>query len=466
MRQWAPGELTLAVIGGLLATAVLTAFFALASFTDPDTWVPVLVAVVLVLITTPIIFALSRGDRNRRLRWLLVIALLLKLGATIPRYYVNEVTYQGSADAGRYHQAGRVFVENREKGEWSIEGAYLTSFSSETRAIGYIAGIVYSVIGPSLMGGFLVFSWFAFLGLLFFFQAFRMAFPNAPPLVPAALLFLLPSMLYWPSSLGKDSVMVGCLGAITWGLTCLFMGRRRIIGVATLLAGAWLVATVRPHLLMVVLVGLAGGLLARSASNQRTRAAVGSRVILLLLLVPLVVFGMSRMDRFFGTTGEDRGDAITATLEKTDQQTSVGNSSFETRPVRNPLQLPLAAVNVFYRPFLFEASGPSLVSALEGTVLLGLTVWSGRWLWRIGPAVHRSQFAAFCAGYVLAFVFAFSNIGNAGILARQRVQLFPFVILMAMAAREHHRVHLQSAGTTGTESSPQVPSRKVSSVLS
>ena len=41
-----------------------------------------------------------------------------------------------------------------------------------------MTGIVYTVTGPSLIGGYLVFSWLGFWGLLLFFRAFQIAVPH------------------------------------------------------------------------------------------------------------------------------------------------------------------------------------------------------------------------------------------------------------------------------------------------
>ena len=44
--------------------------------------------------------------------------------------------------------------------------------------------------------------------------------------------------------------------------------------------------------------------------------------------------------------------------------------------------------------------------------------------------MRRSPYLAFCVSYVLLFVVAFSSFGNFGILTRQRVQVFPFFLVL------------------------------------
>lgn len=434
-----PGDGMVVIGGSLVVIAATAVFWAFATSVSPDTWVPVVVLTALLIISVPI--ALWAGEGNHALRRLLVLALVLKLVAVLPRYYMNEEVYEGNADSGQYHLAAQqLYLNVHEEGEWSLDGAAIDNYSDETRTVGYVTGTFYLLVGTSQLGGYMVFSWLCWLGLVWFFRAFRVAYPNAPPLLPAALLFFLPSMLYWPSSIGKDALMVSALGLLTLGFARLLTPSRAGLGLLYLVPSATLILQVRPHLLMVALVGGAVSLVARNATRTKAATAAASRILIVVALIPLVVLGMGRMDDLFGSSDDDSAFSVTSALERTADQTTLGGSAFETQPVSNPLDLPIAVVSVLYRPFPFEVdSVPVLISALEGTFLLILTVAAARWIWRIGPATLRHPFAAFCAGYSLAFVFAFSNVGNAGILARQRVQLFPVVILLVAAAwAQHH----------------------------
>ena len=437
----AADERLILVAGSIAATVALLGFFGLASVVGPDAWVPLLVALVLVAVSLPIIWWLSDKPIDRRLRRILLVAFALKMLCTVPRYAMNEVAYDGAADAGMYHDGARTFRENVLDGRWNVDGSKLAGFPDETQFVGYVAGGLYLLIGATQMGGYLVFTWLSWLGLVCVFRAFRIGYPNAPPRLAALLIFLLPSTLYWPSSIGKDALMVLGIGLITLGLSRILVAERRGIGLIWLALGGALVTEIRAHLLLISLVGVAVALIARNANAVSGRTAVVTRAILLMALIPVLLLGLGRMDEVFGSPGDSSGAAIAAALAQTAGRTSTGGSSFETQPVSSPVDLPVAITNVLYRPFIFEArSVPALVTALEGTVLLMLTVVGLRWLWRIGPAMGSHPLAAFCGGYVLAFVFAFSNIGNAGILARQRVQMFPVLMVLVAAAAEHRRM--------------------------
>ena len=370
------------------------------------------------------------------------MAFALKLLCVLPRYAMNEIAYDGAADAGMYHEAGQALRENGGEGNWSFDGAFIQRFPDETQAVGYVLGALYVVTGASQMTGYLVFSWLSWLGLVFVFRAFRIGFPNAPPRLAAALIFFLPSTLYWPSSIGKDAVMLFAIGLVTLGVSRLMSGQRPALGLAWLGLGGAAMLQIRPHLVLVALVGGAAAMIATRSGLERTRHPLVARLVLLAALVPALAFGMGRMDDVFGAPSDGDSFSVANALDRTAERTEVGGSAFETQAVSSPLDLPAATVTVLYRPFLFEANNlAALISALEGTALLVLTAVAGRWLWRAGPAMARSPLAAYCGAFSLAFVIAFSNVGNAGILARQRVQMFPLLLLLVAAAAEHRRLN-------------------------
>jgi hypothetical protein len=91
------------------------------------------------------------------------------------------------------------------------------------------------------------------------------------------------------------------------------------------------------------------------------------------------------------------------------------------------------------------------VTALESTLLLCLTLSRRRGVWQALRHPRRRPYVAFVAVYSLLFVFAFSSIANFGILARERIQVLPFfLVLLAIPARRR-----------GPEPAAQRPERRV-----
>jgi hypothetical protein len=75
------------------------------------------------------------------------------------------------------------------------------------------------------------------------------------------------------------------------------------------------------------------------------------------------------------------------------------------------------------------STGQGFLSALEGILLILLIGFSWKRI-RSVPRLFRTRpYVAFCSIYVLMFVYAFSSFSNFGILARQRVQMLPFLLV-------------------------------------
>lgn len=425
----APGEIGPMAIGIVVVLAVIVGFFLFASRTKSDTWLPVLVFLNLFLLSLPICSYLSGKPRDNKLFRILVLVLLVKMSMAGPRYYLTEGIYGGEGDAGRYWQAGSIMVTNlKEEGKLDIAPAELAAFPRETRSVGYVVGAMYLVFGATYFGGFVIFSWISWLGMMFFLRAFQVAFPNAPPYFLATLFFL-PSLMFWPSGLGKEPPMVFLIGLLTLGAARILSSRKVGWGMLWVGLGGLGMLQIRPHLLLICAAALGMSLMAKSSGTTAVRGVL-LRGLVILIVLPLLSIGVSGLDSTLGDA------SIGQALDDTVQRTEIGGSAFETSPVRGPQDLPVALLTVLYRPFFFEASSANVqIAALEGMLLLALTLLSVRWLWQIGPVMYRNAFSAYCGAWVLCFVVAFSNLGNAGILARQRVQMFPILMILVAAAK-------------------------------
>ena len=70
---------------------------------------------------------------------------------------------------------------------------------------------------------------------------------------------------------------------------------------------------------------------------------------------------------------------------------------------------------------------------MEGAFLMLLTLLSIRRLARLPKELISTPYIIFAVIYTLVFIYAFSTIGNFGLLVRQRVQVYPlFFALLAL----------------------------------
>ena len=136
---------------------------------------------------------------------------------------------------------------------------------------------------------------------------------------------------------------------------------------------------------------------------------------------------LRRRSASFGVdlSGEDL-DPFLAELERNTQQ---GGSAVEGEAVRSFADVPAAALRTLYRPLPNEAVNPqSLLSAIEGTAMLVVSLLALPWIIRNLTRVRRHPYLIFCLVAVSGFVVGFSAIFNLGILARQRIQVLPFLL--------------------------------------
>ena len=395
-----------------------------------DVWggmviLPVLLAVTLVLVT--------RGPRREgdvRMVNILAAAVVVKLVfGTLLRYALIYGVY-GSGDAQGYHGAGRIISASLRNGHFPAE---LGGGGEGTQALNLVTGVVYAVIGPTRLGGFFVFSWMAFLGLFLFYRAYRLAFPEGKYHRYAKLLFFLPTLVFWPSSLGKEAWLMLSLGLSVYGVARIFA--RRHGGFLILGLGFLATIVVRPHMAVLVFLGLALGYLLRPSSQgahvAHRRAVAGGKTLGIVTLAVVGFLVVGAFQEYFNLQELDRS-AVNELLETTSDRSGGGGSAFEPlNVVDNPLTFPLAVVTVLFRPFPFEAhNAQALASSLEGALLLGLFVLAAPRVLAGLRQSWRSPFVMMCLTYSLLFIVAFSAIGNFGILARQRSLVYPFLIVL------------------------------------
>jgi hypothetical protein len=413
--------------------ALLLLSFAGAVFSSNANILGALVVVpLLALITFPIARMFARRDRDPDVFSLIMLAFIARISAGLLRYYLATSGVLEFADSQTYHNFGQEYAESFRRLNLDGDGHTIIG----TGFIKVLTAGVYAVVGSSQLTGFLVFSWMGFLGSLLLWRAFKIGVPRGDSSRYALLVLFWPSMLFWPSSISKEAwVMLG-LGVTSIGIAGLLRGRASTMPLLVLGTGALLL--VRPHIALVVFVGLVFAVLLRKWAS----ASLFAPVARIVLLVALLVAGLTMASRTATFLGVDTltSETVSQELSSTEEQTGTGGSEFTPVRVDNPLMFPLATVTVLVRPFPFEAgNAQALASAGEGILLVGLAWISRRRIAEGFRHLRTVSYGAFSLGFVLAFIYAFSSFGNFGILTRQRVQVLPFLFVLFAFADPRRR---------------------------
>lgn len=418
------GGPAVAVTGVLLIAAYVGALMRAAATLPYDLWGALVVAPVLLVATIPLATRVARAERDPGMARLVLFALAAKLLASVARYAVAFDVYGGIADAAGYMGAATRLAPLYQLG---LFGADLGVPLVGTGVIRFITGVVVAVIGPTTLGAFLVFSWLGFWGLYLFYRAFRIGVPQGDRRRFALLVFFLPSLLYWPSSIGKEAWMLLTLGLAAYGSARLLARRRGgFLILVPALTGA---ALVRPHMAVLVAGSVGITFLLRRTGTPGSPAGPLSKLVGAGILAVVCVVALVQTQRFFDVQGQGL-QSVDSVLNRAESQSSQGGSEFEAVRVRSPLQLPQALVTVLYRPFPFEVGNlQMLFASIEGLGLLILTLRSWDRLRTLPSRLLATPYLTFCAIYTLLFATVFSTFGNFGLLTRQRAQLFPFVLV-------------------------------------
>ena len=146
------------------------------------------------------------------------------LGSLV-RYAVTFEVYGGRADAGGYHGSGKRLAAAFWNGTWDQVLREEVPELVGTEFIRVVTGVVYIVTGPTKLGGFVVFGWLGFWGSSARTGRSGSRSPRAIIAGTRSCSFFLPSLLYWPSSIGKESWMLFTLGIVAYGAALVFTYR-------------------------------------------------------------------------------------------------------------------------------------------------------------------------------------------------------------------------------------------------
>ncbi len=396
-------------VGAMILTAVLNSDGELLTGSE--------VGIVLLLVSITAFRFIAKHDENPALVPLLTAALSVKIIGTFARYQVGTSVYDRS-DATNYDTYGRRWAT-----DYLSHGALpgVKSWSG-TNFIRLLTAELYNILPASEFAAFIVFSWLSFVGLILFWRAFRRVYPNGERKYFYLVMFA-PSMVYWPSSLGKEAIVILGLGAATYGFArCLT--KAVISGTAFVAAGIVLVTYVRAHVALVLLIGMFFAVMLR----KRPKGQLIGTVATLLVFVVVGLYVGRQANSYFKTDVSNTSD-VSSQFSDAVSRTHQGGSEFNPVPIHSPADFPYAAITVLFRPFPWESGSiQELLTSFESLVYAGVLITGAK---RLAGRVRRDQpIALYAFGTTVVFIIVFSNFANFGILARQRTQVLPFLFML------------------------------------
>lgn len=283
----------------------------------------------------------------------------------------------------------------------------------------------------------LFFALFSFSGTWAMFQLLTKKYPNNLNSLLLAL-FLMPSIIVWGSGILKDSIALGALFWLVWGvIRWIDYKKKDFIGIVAVLLGAYLLYSVKVYILLCVFPCL---LFVIFLKYYRSFKSVVLKIVIapvfIIVLVGLSLTGVSELsqeDSRYQIENIATSSKITAYDlkygwgSKSGSGYSLGEHSGTW--VGMVSLAPMGIITAIYRPFIWEASNVlMLIAALES---LFITFLSFKVLFtRQVGIILKDPFLLFCLVFSIIFAFAVGvSTFNFGTLSRYRLPLIPFHLL-------------------------------------
>jgi hypothetical protein len=295
-----------------------------------------------------------------------------------------------------------------------------------TSFIELVTGTIYSVTGPSIYAGYLVYAFLAFLGSYYFYRAFRITFPEGNKGLYTLLIFFFPSILFWPNGIGKDALIFLFLGLFAYGGARLV--QRRLQGFLPIAIGLVGTLYIRPHIAVILALSFILAFFLPGMGKRPVRVA--TFIIVLLVVVGLAWLVLPQIASYIGLE-ELSAQGLLDRFQFQAGLTTQGGSAFQTMDIRNPLTYPWVLVTLLFRPFPWEAHNAlALIQSLEGILVIALVVWRLKSLGKALASSISNPYTRFLLIYAIAFTISFAVVANFGIIARQRMMFLPFFFML------------------------------------
>jgi hypothetical protein len=341
---------------------------------------------------------------------------------------VGLAIYGGVADAFHYWTVGRWLAYQFPTAGWSV---FQPPYWSTNLIINLCCAAVL-VLGDSLPAVFLAFALVPLAGAYLYYRAFTVAFPDGDRWLFGLLVVLSPSLLFWSSFIGKDS-LIQCFIAMTCFGFARLTQRPSHGSILLCVAGLTGTMTMRAHIAAMLAIAMT---FQYAVGRSRAGASRARTILLISVLAVGTYFLVSQAQTFLSLTLSGEGSTnIFQTAETVTRNSQIGGSAFNQRT-----SLPVRIAEspfLMFRPFPWEIhNAMSFISAVESVGLM-LLFWVRRR--EIGSTLRhwRDPYVGFLLMYSMVFSITFSgSVSNFGILARQRIMMTPLVLMLVCARQK------------------------------
>lgn len=279
----------------------------------------------------------------------------------------------------------------------------------------------------------------SFFGIWACYRTFVGYYPELAGKLAIGFLFL-PSVVFWSSSILKDTFTFSAVCWLVHGIDEFFFKRRDLVKNAVLIfLSAMVVIVIKPYIFMVLFPAVMLWLFYFRVA--RLQNALVKFVLIPMLAAGLLGFSVFVLTQLGGALDKFALDSALTTIQVTQgdllNAKAYSANSFDIGKVDGTWgsalsKFPQAVTAALFRPFLWEARNPMmLVSGLENLWILGLALLS---VVRAGPGFFfrcttRIPLVLMCMVFAVFFAFTVGlTTPNFGALVRFRIPMLPFLL--------------------------------------
>jgi len=291
----------------------------------------------------------------------------------------------------------------------------------------------------------ILFATVSYFGVWHFFLVFAKRYPQIKNQLAIAILFI-PSVFFWGSGIMKDSMVIGYLGLMLYGIDrFLETGFKRVFWSLVTLYCGMVIFSVKAYVIMALAPALVIWVVLNTKDKIKSKLI---RVSVIPFLIAISIVGMAfslevlgryqskySMENFFSSAHSMQNwhyQEGSNTSESHGRGSSYTLGDYDPSVAGTLKQFP-AAVNVtFFRPYFWEIKNVAmLASAIESFIMLLFTlyIFIGLGPFRILRLLAADSFLLMSIAFAIFFAFAVGFTSyNFGALARYKIPCIPFYV--------------------------------------
>ncbi|HMS51962.1 MAG TPA: hypothetical protein PKD56_06520, partial [Chitinophagales bacterium] len=389
--------------------------------------------------------------------------LALKLVASL--LYAGIYVYIYAGDTVSYYQHStllynEILTDNTGKA-WQLlyTSNYQPQLATKQTTLafknGFKASNTYMVVKTATLLSFLcfnnywvlsmIFGFFAFLGLWAMYRVFYLQFWQLDKHKTIMAIFLMPSVFFWGSGIMKDTLTLGALGWLLWGIFNAFILQKRfLISSMVMLLSYYTIDTLKGYVLLAFIPFALVWVVLHFFKYNGTRYLRATVFMLVFAVASLYVYQNANIITNAGNIVLEKIIDMAMGYQSWHEflANTKGQSGYTLGTIVWTIQgviskIPASIEVALFRPYFNEVRNSfMLLLSIESTLVLLCTIWV---VFRVGllyiiRIIFTNPFLLFCLGFSLSFAFAVGFTSyNFGALARYKIPLLPFYMFFLFA---------------------------------